>query len=381
MGHVVIVGALPESLVNFRGDLIRSIISQGHKVTAMAASGTSACVLGIEALGATFIPYPVNRAGRSVVQDLRTFRALQTAFAKLQPDVVLAYTVKPVIWAGFAARAARVSQFFALIEGLGYAFQTGHLRRRLVGMITGALYFMALRRAVRVIFLNPDNRRAFLSKRLIRETQAEEIDGIGVDLNSFANTPVPAGPPKFLCIARLLGDKGLREYAEAARRVRTHYPDARIMLVGPADSSPDCIPIEEVRSWHNRGILEYLGEALDVRPLLAKCSVYVLPSYHEGMPRTILEAMAMGRPIITTDVPGCRQTVTPGENGYLVPKMDIDALVERMIWFLEHSERCQTMGASSRRMAEERFDVVKINAKLLGILNLHVLGRTIETAV
>lgn len=347
----------------------------------MAASGTPACVIAIEELGATFIPYPVNRAGRSVVQDLETFRALRTAFSRLQPDLVLAYTIKPVIWAGLAARAARVSQFYALIEGLGYAFQNGHFRRRLLGLTTRALYFAALRRAVRVIFLNPDNRRFFLSNRLIRETQAAEIDGIGVDLNSFARAPIPTGPPKFLCIARLLGDKGLREYAEAAKRVRAKYPEVQITLVGPADSSPDCIPIEEVWSWHNRGILQYLGEAMDVRPLLANCSVYVLPSYHEGMPRTILEAMAMGRPIITTDVPGCRQTVTPGENGYLVPKMDIDALVERMIWFLEHAEKCQTMGALSRQIAEERFDVVKINTRLMRLLNLCIPGRTIETAV
>jgi glycosyltransferase involved in cell wall biosynthesis len=240
---------------------------------------------------------------------------------------------------------------------------------------------MALRRAVRVIFLNPDNRRTFLAKRLVRENQAEEIDGIGVDLESFASTPIPAGPPKFLCIARLLGDKGLREYAEAAKRVRARYPGVQIALVGPPDSSPDCIPIEEVRSWQNRGILEYLGETSDVRPFLAKCSVYVLPSYHEGMPRTILEAMAMGRPIITTDVPGCRQTVVPGENGYLVSKMDTDALAERMIWFLEHAERCQAMGATSRQMAEERFDVVKVNAKLMRILNLHAAERPIETGV
>ena len=374
MSHIVIVGAVPESLVNFRGDLIRTIVAHGHRVTAMAATGDPVCVASIEALGASFISFPVNRTGRSIVNDLQTFFALRAAFSALQPDLVMAYTIKPVIWAGCAARVAGISQFYALIEGLGYAFQRGHWQRRLLEMITCALYYTALYRAVRVIFLNPDNRRVFLSKRLIRESQAVQVDSIGVDLDFFTNTPIPDGRPKFLCIARLLGDKGLREYAQAAKRVRALYPDVQIMLLGPPDSSPDGIPSPEVWSWHNSGILEYFGETRDVRSFLAKCSVYVLPSYHEGVPRTTLEAMAMGRPIITTDVPGCRETVVPGENGYLIPKANIEALVERMVWFIEHPDTCRTMGAVSRRMAEQRFDAVKINADLMRILNLHIPG-------
>ena len=197
MAHIVIVGALPESLVNFRGDLIRALTARGHRVTAMAANGTPECVASIEALGACFHPYPVTRAGRSVGDDLRTFWALRTAFQKIQPDMVLAYTIKPVIWGGCAARAAGIAQFYALIEGLGYAFQAGHWRRRLLGVIGRVLYSVALCRAARVIFLNPDNKRAFLADGLIRESQTAQIDGIGVDLNFFANTPIPHGRPSF----------------------------------------------------------------------------------------------------------------------------------------------------------------------------------------
>jgi glycosyltransferase involved in cell wall biosynthesis len=373
---VAIIGALPESLVNFRGDLIRTIVLDGHRVTAMAAPGTPECVASIEALGASFVPFPVNRAGRSVFGDLRTLSALRTALAMLRPDLVLAYTIKPVIWAGCAARLVGIAEFYALIEGVGYAFQHGHRRRRLLGLVTRVLYALALHRAVRVIFLNPDNKRTFLSKGLVRESQTAMIDGIGVDLDYFRRTSIPGGRPTFLCIARLLGDKGLREYAEAARRVRALYPEVQFRLLGPPDLSPDGIPIEEVRAWHNSGVLEYLGEARDVRNSLAKSSVYVLPSYHEGMPRTILEAMAMGRPIITTDVPGCRETVVSGKNGYLVPKADIDALVDRMVFFIENPDRCRSMGLVSREVAEKRFDASKINAELMQILNLRgrVLG-------
>jgi glycosyltransferase involved in cell wall biosynthesis len=374
MANVIIVGALAESLVNFRGDLIRAMVAQGHRVTTMAAAGTSACVASIEALGATFIAFPVARTGRSVAGDLRTFKALRSAFTQIDPDVVIAYTVKPVIWAGFAARITGVPRFYALIEGLGYAFQGGSWRRRLLGLLTGSLYFIALRKAARVIFLNPDNREFFIKKNLIRESQAAHIDGIGVDLEVFASTPIPSGQPAFLCIARLLGDKGLREYAEAAKLVRARYPEVQISLLGPSDASPDGIPLEEVLTWHSRQILTYLGEAQDVRPFLANCSVYVLPSYHEGMPRTVLEAMAMGRPIITTDVPGCRETISPGANGYLVPKKSASALADRMSFFIANPDRCRSMGAVSRQIAEQRFDVATINASLMKILDIHAVG-------
>jgi glycosyltransferase involved in cell wall biosynthesis len=374
MSSVVIVGALAESLVNFRGDLIRAMVAQGHRVTTMAASGTPECVASIEALGAEFLAYPVARTGRSFTADLRTFKALRSAFTKIKPDIVIAYTIKPVIWAGIAARISRVPRFYALIEGLGYVFQGGSWRRRLLGFITGYLYSISLRKAARVIFLNPDNREFFISKTLIRKSQAALIDGIGVDLDVFSFTPIPSGQPSFLCIARLLGDKGLREYAQAARIVRTRYPEVQINLLGPSDASPDGIPLEEVQTWHSSGVLTYLGEAQDVRPFLANCAVYVLPSYHEGMPRTVLEAMAMGRPIITTDAPGCRETVTPGSNGYLVPMKNAAALADKMNFFIENPDQCRSMGAISRQVAEQRFDVAKINVSLMKILDVHGAG-------
>ena len=174
----------------------------------------------------------------------------------------------------------------------------------------------------------------------------------------------------FLTLGRLLGDKGFREYATAAALVKKRYPDVVFKLVGPNDPSPDSIPVNEVQSWHEKGWIEYCGATNDVRPFLEECSVFVLASYHEGMPRTVLEAMSVGRPILTTDVPGCRETVDPGENGFLVPKADAEALAERMIWFIENSDKWKTMGIKSREIAEERFDVRKVNDKLISILGL-----------
>ncbi len=191
-----------------------------------------------------------------------------------------------------------------------------------------------------------------------------------MNLKHFKESCLPQGSLVFLTIARLLGDKGLREYAEAAGIVKKRYPDVIFNLVGPLDPSPDGIPSEEVEAWHISGSLSYLGPAADVRPFVEQCHVYVLASYHEGMPRTVLEAMSMGRPILTTDVPGCRETVLPSKNGYLVPKQQTEALAQRMIWFIENREQCEQMGKASRLLAEERFDVRKINAQMMRIMGL-----------
>ncbi len=371
----MVIGAFAESLVNFRGDLIKSLVADGHEVVAMAGQTDKRTVTSIEDLGASFRPYPVQRNGMNPIHDLKTFLALCSAINDFNPDVLLAYTIKPVIWGGLAALIGRVPHFFALIEGLGYAFQGGSWRRRLVGGIASILYKAALFKAEKVIFLNPDNRKHFLHSGLIKRSQAEMIDGIGLDIDWYGFKPLPDKGTSFLCIARLLGEKGLREYALAASIAKTEYPEAVFLLIGQTDPSPDGIPSAEVAAWQESGAVNYLGAANDVRPFIEQCHVYVLPSYHEGMPRTVLEAMSMGRPILTTDAPGCRETVVPGENGYLVPKGNAKELAARMIWLIEHRAEWQRMGLASRRMAEVRFNVHKINDQMLLIMGL----RTVST--
>ncbi|CAK0752050.1 Glycosyl transferase group 1 [Gammaproteobacteria bacterium] len=372
MAHVVLIGALPESLTNFRGDLIRVMVSLGHQVTTMAGAATTDQVQAIESLGVNFRSFPVRRNGLNPWQDMRTLLALRKTFHEIKPDVVLSYTIKPVIWGGLALIGMKSVSYYALITGLGFAFQgEGLLRKILAGIISG-LYRAGLTRATRVIFQNVDNRNMFVSRHLVPASKCVVIAGSGVDLSRFGVAGLPESNPAFLLIARLLGEKGLREYAHAARLVKQYYPGAVFRLLGPVDPSPDRIPLQEVRRWHAQEVVEYLGSTSDVRPFIADCHVYVLPSYHEGMPRTVLEAMSMGRPILTTDVSGCRETVVPGENGYLVPKADAEALAERLIWFIEHRDQWQRMGQASRRMAEERFDVHKINAKMLCVMGLDV---------
>jgi glycosyltransferase involved in cell wall biosynthesis len=221
-----------------------------------------------------------------------------------------------------------------------------------------------------VIFQNPDNLNEFVQRGIVPVAKCALINGSGVDISRYTHTPLPNNPPIFLTIGRLLGEKGFREYAQAAQIVKTRYPDVTFQLLGPEDPSPDGISLNEVQQWHQNGWLKYLGATNDVRPSLQNCHIYVLPSYHEGMPRTVLEAMATGRPILTTDVPGCRETVSQGENGYLVPKANAQALAERMIWFIENRDQWERMGKRSRELAEEKYDVHKVNAQLMEIMGL-----------
>ncbi|CAK8711748.1 N, N'-diacetylbacillosaminyl-diphospho-undecaprenol alpha-1,3-N-acetylgalactosaminyltransferase [Candidatus Electronema halotolerans] len=369
MAHVAIIGNEASSLLNFRGDLIRAVVSSGYRITAMSDPASTEQIQKIEALGAQFRSYPVQRNGLNPLRDLQTFLALRKSLNELKPDVVLAYTIKPVIWSGIAAYLTNVPKFYALIEGLGYAFQNGALSRKLTGILAAILYHISLRKADKVIFLNQDNKKFFLKNNIIPSKKAVLIDGIGLDLNRYTQHPFTEGHPVFLCIARLLGEKGLREYAQAAQIVKQHYPKAIFRLLGAPDPSPDGIPLTEIQEWQGKGLVEYSGVTNDVRPYLSDSHIFVLPSFYgEGLPRSILEAMAIGRPILTTDNVGCKETVVQGENGFLVPVRDAEALAERMIWFIEHRDQWQRMGQASRRMAEERFDVHTINAQLLSIL-------------
>ena len=371
MTRALVIGVQPQSLTNFRGDLIRALRSAGVRVTAMAEPAPPREVAAIEALGCDFRPYPVRRNSLAPAADVQTLRALRRAVRETKPDLVLAYTIKPVIWGGLALRGVPDVRFLALITGLGFAFQGEGLSRRALTELVVRLYRAALWRADAVIFQNTGNRDEFLARRIVPAEKCHIVDGSGVDTGAFAVTPLSvAAGTRFLLIARLLGEKGIREYVEAAAIVRARHPATEFHLVGPADPSPDGIPLPEVEGWHAAGTIRYHGEAKDVRPFIAESHIYVLPSYHEGMPRTVLEAMAMGRPILTTDVPGCRETVVQAENGWLVPKADAKALAERMIWFIENRDQWERMGAASRRIAVERFDVRKINAEMLRIMGV-----------
>lgn len=370
MKRFILIGTDPNYLINFRGSLIQSLQRAHYQVICMISNTQTNTTQQLNEWGASLLTYPVQRNNQNPLADLVTWQSLRQAFSELQPDIILAYTIKPVIWGGLASRVLPNKRFYALITGLGFAFQGKTIKRKLLSKLVTLLYHIALEHAERVIFQNPDNLNEFVQRGIVPASKCALVNGSGVDISHYTSTPLPNNQPVFLAIGRLLGEKGFREYAQAAQIVKDRYPEATFQLLGPEDPSPDGIPLSEVQHWQQSNWLEYLGSTNDVRPYLQNCHIYVLPSYHEGMPRTVLEAMATGRPILTTDVPGCRETVIPNENGHLIPKANAQALAECIIWFIENRDQWQRMGKRSREIAEEKYDVHKINTELMDIMEL-----------
>jgi len=371
MPHVLLLASHAPSLVNFRGPLIAEMVRRGWRVTAAAPDFDTATRAGVAALGAHPVEVPMARTGMNPLADLAYRRSLIALLRRERPDVLLAYTIKPVIWGLLAARAAGVGRSIALITGLGYAFTDGTgggLKRLVAGVLASTLYRLALGRADRVLFQNPDDRDLFLERGLLRDQgQIAVVDGSGVDLDHYSPAALPAAPV-FLMIGRLLGAKGVREYATAALALKARYPEARFQLVGWRDPGPDTVGEDELQAWIAGGI-EHLGQLADVRPAIAAARIYVLPSYREGTPRSVLEAMAMGRPVITTDAPGCRETVVEGQNGFKVPLRDAAALEGAMEHLILHPDQAAAMGQASLERVRARYDVHRVNAQILSAVS------------
>lgn len=364
----LVIASFPDSLIKFRGPLIDALLESGKEVHVAAPDLVPGgdVALALAHKGVRVHSIPLQRTGLNPIRDLALLMALIALMWRLRPRYVLSYTIKPVVYGSLAAWLTGVKHRFALVTGLGYAFTgTASGKRALLRRLIQRLYRFALRRTHRVFFQNPDDEALFREFQLLPETvPSSVVNGSGVDVAQYSVAPLP-DKPCFLLIARLLGDKGVREYAQAAQLVKAVYPEVVFRLVGWIDDNPDAITQRELDQWVDSGLLEFLGKLDDVRPAISDCSVYVLPSYREGTPRTVLEAMAMGRAVITTDAPGCRETVVDGDNGFLVPVKDVDALVAAMMKMIDTPGLAASMGERSRRVAEEKYDVHKVNAAML----------------
>lgn len=369
--HVLLLASHAPSLTNFRGPLIAEMVRRSWRVTAAAPDFDAVTRAAVVALGAQPVEVPMAPTGMNPLADLAYRRSLIALFRSEQPDVLLAYTIKPVIWGLLAARAAGVGRTVALITGLGYAFTdgtSGGLKRLVAGVMASNLYRLALGRADRVLFQNPDDRDLFLGRGLLRDRgQVSVVDGSGVDLDHYTPAPLPEAPV-FLMVSRLLYAKGVREYARAAAALKARHPEARFQLAGWGDDGPDTVSEAELQGFLDGGV-EFLGRLDDVRPALAAARIYVLPSYREGTPRSVLEAMALGRPVITTDAPGCRETVVEGVNGLKVPPQDADALEAAMERLILNPHQAAAMGEASLERVRARYDVHRVNAQILSAVS------------
>ncbi len=369
---IVVLASYAGSLLAFRGELLRALAAQGHEVVAAAPGPGDTVIERLAELGVRYVSAPMARAGLDPLEDMRTLGALFRMLRAEKPDVILAYTAKPVIYGLIAARLARVPLRAAIISGRGSALAGGKgWKRRLLAGLTTFLYAVSLRGADVVFFQNRDDERLFRTKGMVgRGQRCLTVAGSGVDLEHYAVTPLPDPPTTFLMIGRLLREKGVFEYVEAARTVKTERPSTRFLLLGDIDANPTSLSSSALDTLRAEGTVEYLGTVRDVRPVISAAHVVVLPSYHEGMPRSVLEGLSMGRAVITTDAPGCRETVEPERNGLLVPVRDAVALAAAMSRLADQPDLISHMGSEGRRLAERRFDVHSVNRSILEALEL-----------
>lgn len=367
---IVIIGGYGPSLINFRGPMLRAMQNAGHEIYGVAPMDSPDVPEKLDKMGIKYIEAPIQRTGMNPVKDLAALFALAKILKEIKPDAVLSYTIKPVIYGSIAAKLAGIKNIYSMITGLGYAFGQTSGKRGLLFKLVKNMYRAGLACNQTVMFQNPDDRNLFKELSIIPQNKFTVItNGSGVDLEHYSSSPVPEGDPVFLCISRLLKEKGVREFADASLHLKTKYPQARFRLVGPHDHGPDSISDDLIATWQNGGV-ECVGPIDDVRDELQNCSVYVLPSYREGTPRSVLEAMATGRPIVTTNTTGCRETVIEGQNGFMVPVKDATALEQAMERFILQPALMQTMGAESLKYVAEKFDVNKVNATIMNAMGL-----------
>ncbi len=370
--RVLVAGGVARSLVNFRATLLEAIMDAGHTLVTCAGEADAQTLAELRARNIPFHRIPFDRRGLNPIHDFSYCTTLRSLMVTFRPDLFLAYTVKPIVYGALMARSARIPRVAAMITGAGAALvhDSTPTTRHVVARLVRLLYRHALRRVDTVFFQNRDDEAYFRSHALLGASNVLHVQGSGVDLQHFRPAPPVLKPTTFLMAARLLPEKGVREYVQAARALRGQFARTRFLLLGPIESGCG-LTEEEVRRWSSDGVIEYLGSVVDVRATLASASVFVLPSYYpEGRSRAIQEAMAMARPIITTDWRGCRESVENGVNGWIVPVQDVDSLTATMSRFIQEPGRIVTMGKESRRLAETLYDVRKIDAFILDSLGL-----------
>ncbi len=363
---ILVISPKNRTVYNFRGELISSIISLGHEVIVTGPNKTDE--EKIRALGAEFVDIPLDKDSVNPIKDIKYARALKKLIKEKKPDVVFSYTVKPIIYGSYAARKCGVKNIFPMLTGIGYVFNSDSVKAKLLRKPVSFLYKKTLKNANKVIFQNPDDLNHFVSKKLVNPESCVLVNGSGVNMSKFVKSPPPPSIVFFM-LARLMKSKGVDEYLRAAEIVKGKYPDVNFWLLGN-EGTTDTIPIKKIEPYVNNGTITHFPECENIVSYFQNCSVFVLPSYGEGTPRCVLEAMSCGKAIITTNAPGCRETVVDGVNGFLVPVKNAEAIAEKMVEFIKNPHLIETMGNASFEYCKEKFEVNKVNEVMLQILGL-----------
>ena len=374
MRKIILLNNTAQNILGFRKHLVQFLLAHNYQVYAMATDFTAQTKEEVVSLGAIPIDYTFARGGVNPFADLKNMKQLERIFKQIQPDVFFASFSKPVIFGTLAAKRAKVPKIIAMLEGLGYTFTEQpngqSLKAKIIKAIQVFLYKIALPKADTMIFLNPDDPKDLLDRYHIKVKKREVLGAIGLDLNEYKYSIPPSEPISFIFIARLLREKGIFEFLQAAKKIKDKYPYTIFNVIGSLDTeNPGGLKKDELEYYIGKNIINYPGFVTNVDEWIRNSSVFVLPSfYREGVPRSTQEAMAMGRAVITTDVPGCRETVVEGVNGFLIPRWDVVVLAKAMEYFIENPEEIKRMGEESYKIALEKFDGEKVNRKLLKII-------------
>jgi len=379
MKKIFLIGTTASNLYIFRKDLILSCISQDIKVYALVSEPDNFWNNKIKETGAHLLEYKMNRSGLNPLSDIKSILQIKDYINEYKPDVVFSFFTKPVLYGSLAAKISNTPQIVGMIEGLGSPF-TEHpngqaLKMKIIRFIQISLYRIVFPFLDKIIFLNSDDPYDLIKKnRIYHKKDVISILGpIGLDLKDYPYSSWDSNKPMtFIFVARLLAEKGIYEFIEAAKIVKEKHLNILFKVIGGLDlNNPYGLSQDDLDSLIQTGIIEYPGFVKNVNEHIASSAVFVLPSYYrEGVPRSTQEAMAIGRPVITTDVPGCRDTVIDGVNGFLIPKWDVKALVEKMCFFIENPDQINIMGKESYKIACEKFDVHKVNKKLFEIMEI-----------
>lgn len=367
--RVVIAASYGPSILNFRKDLIEEMVQKGHSVTCVSIEPKNELEEPLAALGAQYETVGGTRTGTGIAENISMFFRYIKLFRKLNPDLCFFYMAKPIVFGGSAAALLRIPKIYPFITGLETAFYSVGFHNLVIRCILCIFYRFVLHFSQSCFFMNREDSSKFVKLHLIKEEKAVLVNGSGVNMKHFVRFPLPEEPCVCM-VARLVLGKGIREYFKAAAILKKKYPKVSFLLVGGPDEHSEAVSSEELQTLLEEGAITYYGYTEDVRPYLEQCSVFVLPSYHEGNGRSIVEAMAAGRAIVTTRVPGCKDTVIEGYNGFLVPAGDENALAERMEILIQNKDLRITMGESSYQLCLEKFEVSQVNEILLSTMGL-----------
>lgn len=364
---ILIISPKNKTVYNFRGDLVKDMIAAGHEVYVTGPNRDfyeEVMALGIK----EFFEISLVKDNTNPLGDLRYLKQLKKRIKALKPDMVFSYTVKPVIYGSLAAASAGVKHIYGMVTGLGRAYSATGAKAMLVRAVTKQLYRFALKKCNKVIFQNPDDSRELVEMGSLEQSKVCLVNGSGVNMERFSKAPLPE-KPVFLMVSRIIREKGVLDYCEAAKTVKADHPQARFVLLGAFDNAIGGLGREEVMPYAEEGIVELPGEVKDPLSHYHGCSVFVLPSYYrEGLPRTVLEAMSCGRPIITTDWTGCRLTIEDGVSGFVVPIKDPKAIDLRMKQLIEDPQLMHQMGEKAYERCCQEFDVRIVNRQMREIL-------------